>query len=93
LSGKPETIATSGRARRTRNGSAWRRFSRSALTIPVAGVLISLIGAFAVGRWESSVAAVEFAGAATNQAIILQNGVNEYMSRLTALKMLFEIGQ
>jgi diguanylate cyclase (GGDEF)-like protein len=65
-------------------------FSRRAVTAAFAGVLLSLVAAFAVGRWESSVADVEFAGAAKNQAIILQNGVNEYLSRLVALKTLFE---
>ena len=32
----------------------------------------------------------EFAGAAANQSTVLQNGINEYLNRLTTLKMLFE---
>ncbi|PWT93046.1 MAG: hypothetical protein C5B56_01350, partial [Proteobacteria bacterium] len=65
-------------------------FSRRAATAAVLGVILSLIAAFAIGRWENSIAHVEFAGAATHQAAILQNGVNEYLARLVALKTLFE---
>src|SRR5436190_1971441 len=64
--------------------------SRRAATAGVAGVLLALAAAFAVGRWESSVSEAEFAGAARNQAIVAQNGVNEYLARLVALKTLFE---
>src|SRR5215468_12264244 len=64
--------------------------SRRAVTAAILGAVLSLIAAFAVGRWENSIAHVEFAGAATHQAAILQNGVNEYLARLVALKTLFE---
>src|SRR5258708_4883545 len=82
-----------GKVRATQHnhpGGTRFEFSRQAVTAASAGVLLSLVAAFAVGRWESSVANAEFAGAAKNQAIILQNGVNEYLSRLVALKTLFE---
>ena len=52
--------------------------------------MLSLAGAFAVGRWEQRVANAEFEGVAETQAIILQNGMNEYISRLVALRTLFE---
>src|SRR5882757_6261020 len=64
--------------------------ARRAIAVAVVGVLLSLVAAVAVGRWESSVSHAKFAGAAQVQAIVLQNGVNEYLNRLVALKTLFE---
>ena len=54
------------------------------------GLLLSLASAYAVGRWEERVTRVEFEGVAETQAIVLQNGMNEYISRLVALRTLFE---
>ena len=54
------------------------------------GLLLSLAGAFAVGQWEARVTKVEFEGVAETQAIVMQNGMNEYVSRLAALRTLFE---
>ncbi len=54
------------------------------------GLLLSLIAAYAVGRWEQRVARVEFEGVAATELIVLQNGINEYLSRLVALRTLFE---
>src|ERR1700675_3235123 len=54
------------------------------------GLLLSLIAAYAVGRWEQRVTAAEFEGVAATELIVLQNGINEYLSRLAALRTLFE---
>jgi diguanylate cyclase (GGDEF)-like protein len=54
------------------------------------GLLLSLIAAAAVGRWEQHVARVAFEGVAATELIVLQNGVNEYLSRLVTLRTLFE---
>src|SRR5882724_8277542 len=54
------------------------------------GLLLSLIAASAVGRWEQRVAKVAFEGSAATELIVLQNGVNEYLSRLVTLRTLFE---
>jgi diguanylate cyclase (GGDEF)-like protein len=54
------------------------------------GLLLSLIAAYAVGRWEQRVTRVEFEGVAATELIVLQNGINEYLSRLVALRTLFE---
>jgi diguanylate cyclase (GGDEF)-like protein len=54
------------------------------------GLLLSLIAAYAVGRWEQRVTKVEFEGIASTELIVMQNGVNEYLSRLGALRTLFE---
>jgi diguanylate cyclase (GGDEF)-like protein len=66
------------------------RLYRPALVAAGIGLLLSLAGASAVGRWEERVTKVEFEGVAETQAIIMQNGVNEYVSRLAALRTLFE---
>src|SRR6202790_822347 len=54
------------------------------------GLLLSLAGAYAVGQWEARTTKVEFEGVAETQAIVMQNGMNEYVSRLAALRTLFE---
>ena len=64
-------------------------FGPAAIAMAI-GIVLSLAGAFAVGRWEQRVAKVEFEGVAETQAIVLQNGMNEYISRLVALRTLFE---
>ena len=47
-------------------------------------------GAAAVARWENRVNKVEFENAAETEAIVMQNGMNEYICRLVALRTLFE---
>jgi diguanylate cyclase (GGDEF)-like protein len=54
------------------------------------GLLLSLIAAYAVGRWEQRVNKAAFEGAAATQLIVLQNGIDEYLSRLLTLRTLFE---
>ncbi len=54
------------------------------------GLVLSLAGAYAVARWEQRVTNAEFEGVAETQSIIMQNGMNEYISRLVALRTLFE---
>lgn len=63
---------------------------RPALVAMVIGLLLSLAAAYAVGQWEERVTRVKFKGVAETQAIIMQNGLNEYVSRLIALRTLFE---
>jgi diguanylate cyclase (GGDEF)-like protein len=61
-----------------------------ALVAAVIGLLLSLIAAYAVGRWEQRVTKAEFEGVAATELIVLQNGINEYLSRLLTLRTLFE---
>ena len=75
---------------RRRTPASRSRLYRPALVAAGIGLLLSLAGASAVGRWEERVTKVEFEGVAETQAIIMQNGVNEYVSRLAALRTLFE---
>src|SRR6266403_841877 len=69
--------------------------SRPSLHLPARiaaglGLLLSLIAAAAVGRGEQRVARVTFEGAAATELIVLQNGLNEYLTRLVTLRTLFE---
>src|SRR5260221_4879435 len=75
--------------RRRRSPLTRAAFGPAAIAMAI-GVVLSLAGAFAVARWEQRVANAEFEGVAETQAIILQNGMNEYISRLVALRTLFE---
>ena len=63
---------------------------RPALIAACIGIVLSFAGAFAVGQWENRVARAEFEGLAENQAITIQNGINEYVGRLITLRTLFE---
>ena len=54
------------------------------------GVALSIAAGFLVLRWEDRVATLEFGAVAENQSMILQNGINEYLNRLVALRALFE---
>jgi CHASE1-domain containing sensor protein len=66
------------------------RLQLPALIAAGIGLLLSLIAAYAVGRWEQRVTAAEFEGVAATELIVLQNGINEYLSRLLTLRTLFE---
>ncbi|MCP3410773.1 EAL domain-containing protein [Bradyrhizobium sp. CCGB01] len=63
---------------------------RPALVAVGVGLLFSVVGAAAVARWEDRVTRIEFANAAETEAIVMQNGMSEYISRLVALRTLFE---
>ncbi|WP_074116716.1 EAL domain-containing protein [Bradyrhizobium sp. AS23.2] len=63
---------------------------RPALVAAGVGLLFSLVGAAAVARWEDRVNRIEFENAAETEAIVMQNGMSEYISRLVALRTLFE---
>ena len=61
-----------------------------ALVAAALGLLFSLVGAAAVARWEDRVNKIEFESAAETETIVMQNGMSEYISRLVALRTLFE---
>ncbi|MGJ4945698.1 putative bifunctional diguanylate cyclase/phosphodiesterase [Bradyrhizobium sp. HKCCYLS1011] len=79
-----------GGAREPLRASSKYRLYRPALIAACLGTVLSLVGTVAVGRWENRLARAEFEGVAEAQAILIQNGVNEYVSRLTALRTRFE---
>jgi diguanylate cyclase (GGDEF)-like protein len=54
------------------------------------GVSLSITAGFLVSRWEDRIATLEFGSVAESQSMILQNGINEYLSGLAALRALFE---
>jgi diguanylate cyclase (GGDEF)-like protein len=63
---------------------------RPALIAACIGIVLSFAAAYAVGQWEERVTRAEFGAAAETEAIVMQNGLNEYISRLVALRTLFE---
>jgi diguanylate cyclase (GGDEF)-like protein len=54
------------------------------------GAALSIGGALLVSQWENRVGIREFHFVAENQSGTLQNGINQYLSRLVALRALFE---
>ena len=83
-SGRAEGVE---RRRLLRSRSGWHWPAVIAAGI---GLLLSLMAAMAGGRWEERVTEVAFKGVAETQVIVLQNGINEYLSRLATLRTLFE---
>jgi diguanylate cyclase (GGDEF)-like protein len=75
---------------RRRTSASRSGLYRPALVAAIVGFLLSLAAAWAVGQWEERIAKVEFEGVAETQAVVMQNGMNEYVSRLRALRTLFE---
>ena len=63
---------------------------RPALVAAAVGLLFSIAGAAAVARWEDRVNKIEFESAAETESIVMQHGMSEYISRLVALRTLFE---
>jgi diguanylate cyclase (GGDEF)-like protein len=70
--------------------ASWSGLYRPALIAACIGVVLSIAAAYAVGRWEERVTRDEFDSLAETEAIVMQNGLNEYISRLVALRTLFE---
>src|SRR6202043_3059032 len=56
----------------------------------VIGVIFSIGAGLLVSQWEDRVGIREFHSVAENQSGLLQNGINQYLSRLVALRALFE---
>ena len=58
--------------------------------IAVLGTALSITGWFIVSGLEDRASAAEFNLRANNMAVVLQNGVNEYLANMSALRALFE---
>src|SRR3984893_9939414 len=54
------------------------------------GAALSIGSGLLVSQWEDRVGIQEFQSVAENQSGILQNGIDQYLSRLVALRALFE---
>jgi len=87
---KPGDSRAGNKIERRRVSASRSGLYRPALVALGVGLLLSLAGAYAVGRWEDGVAKVEFERVAETEMIVMQHGVNEYVSRLVALRTLFE---
>jgi diguanylate cyclase len=76
--------------------SGWKLWPRRRHFLPppfiaaVIGITLSIGAGLFVSQWEDRVGIQEFRSVAENQAGILQSGINQYLSRLVALRALFE---
>jgi diguanylate cyclase (GGDEF)-like protein len=86
----PDDKRRKRKTERRRAGASRRALYRPALVAACIGIVLSFAGAFAVSQWEDRAARAEFEGLAETQAVVIQNGVNEYISRLMTLRTLFE---
>ena len=66
------------------------RIYRPAWVAAAIGLLLTVVAACAVARWERRVTWTEFEGVAATHLIEMQNGINEYLGRLVTLRTLFE---
>ncbi len=76
-----------------RRGQGFAARSRKNRPVWVAagiGLVLTIVAAYAVARWERRTVWTAFEGAAATQLIEMQNGVNEYLGRLVTLRALFE---
>jgi diguanylate cyclase (GGDEF)-like protein len=86
----PDDKRRKRKTERRRGGASRRALYRPALVAACIGILLSFVGSFAVSQWENRAARAEFEGLAETQAVVIQNGVNEYINSLMTLRTLFE---
>ena len=73
--------------------SAWMRRVRHAppmVTAAALGVTLSVTGRLLVSHWEDRAVEKELGGIVQRRVNIVQHGIDEYLSRLIALRALFE---
>lgn len=66
------------------------RLSLVMLAVVSAGVIWSLLASFFVWRWEEARARDDIAAVALSHFLALQNGLDEYLNKLVALRAFFE---
>jgi diguanylate cyclase len=71
-----------------RSHGYWDRLRLS--TAAGIGLLLSITACYLVWHWEDRVAEQEFNAVAESDRLTLQNGLNEYLNKLDALRALFE---
>jgi len=88
-----QTLAPGARAEpgaEPRAPVAWLLLYRPSLVAVWIGLLLTLVAAVGVWRWQQRVARAEFEGVAATELVVLQTGIDEYLSRMVALRTLFE---
>jgi len=87
----PRTGGSTAQAASTR-GPRWQRARHLLPAFVAAGIGLALsAGAWlAVSLWEDRLAKLSFDTTAQNYAMVLQNGLNEYLGKLAALRALFD---
>ena len=94
--------AATSRGWRTEHGPKGARIatiaSRTRLRLPVVsaaiiGLVWSMAAFWLVWRWEDTLAQNELRSAARSHLLAVQNGLNEYLAKLTSLQALFEASE
>ena len=78
---------------KSNEGSArrrWRPYILASAAAAAAGVALSVSIWFSVSLRENRLAELEFSDRANSDALILQNGINEYIGKIAALRALFQ---
>jgi diguanylate cyclase (GGDEF)-like protein len=76
----------------TENGR-WIRHFAPTLAVGIVGVVVSISIWYLMAASENRAFRQEFAGRASNQASILQNGIDEYLDKLYSVRALFDSSQ
>jgi len=78
--------------RDTRDGvsGAWWRGAAPCILAGIVGISISLVSAGLIVQRDDQEAALQFRVTAENHFMVLQNGLNEYVNRLHAVRALFD---
>jgi diguanylate cyclase (GGDEF)-like protein len=82
-------IARAFREPRGDRARSWRP-PLPGIAVAVIGFVLSCSGSFMVSNWEDRLAVQEFNMRANSHALLLQNGIQEYMGDIEALRALFE---
>ncbi len=70
--------------------SGWTRQLVPSLVAAIMGIALSVTAAAMVARWEDRHAQSQFDVIAGNYFLVLQNGIKEYLSKLRAVRALFD---
>ena len=72
--------------------ASWRRgpYVCASIAAGLVGLALSTAVWLTVSVWENRVTEQDFSARANSHALILQNGINEYIAKITALRALFE---
>src|SRR6185295_178845 len=70
----------------------WRRFLHNApvLAVGILSVVLCVLAWYLTAAAEDRAARLEFLARANNQSIFLQNGIDDYLDRIRAVRALFD---
>jgi diguanylate cyclase (GGDEF)-like protein/PAS domain S-box-containing protein len=75
------------------NGSWWRSPYALSTAVAILGLAISLVAWYAVGQREDRSAREDFDGRAGDHLLVLQNGIDQYINDISALRAAFQASE